>query len=225
MFIAPSEVTMGIHPLEFDALEGRHEAVELAIEEAMVESATRLGWRSMGRPRVWIEVDEGTSIGWPTVRPSYRRTHCTSEEGPKAEVRQEPPTVVLPAHEMTTTSALRDQPTTHTRDHLILPNGEVLALPPLGSTIMGRGYDVDVVVVDAEVSKSHAAIRSHNGRTWLEDLSSTNGTYVDGQAINSATELASEVTIRLGPAGPALHFLPARARQETRPRNLETRIP
>jgi len=90
---------------------------------------------------------------------------------------------------------------------------------------MGRGYDVDVVVVDAEVSKSHAAIRSHNGRTWLEDLSSTNGTYVDGQAINSATELASEVTIRLGPAGPALHFLPARARQETRPRNLETRIP
>lgn len=215
-FVAPSEVTLGVHPLEFDALEGRHEAVEMAIEEAMIDTATRLGWRSLGRPRVWIEVDDETAVGWPTIRPSYRRpAPHPGEASYAAPLRSEPSTVpLLPQNPAS--DVAREAATTHTRDHVILPNGEVLAIVPDGTTVIGRGHAADVVILDPEVSKSHALIRSHRGRTWVEDLESTNGTYLDGVRVTEPTEVTEPVAIRLGKGGPTLRFVCTRRESETR---------
>jgi Protein of unknown function (DUF3662)/FHA domain len=50
-------------------------------------------------------------------------------------------------------------------------------------TILGRGTDCDLRLVDPGVSRHHAELRVEDGEVVLLDLGSTNGTFVDGQPI------------------------------------------
>ncbi|ABS01568.1 hypothetical protein FHR75_002093 [Kineococcus radiotolerans] len=52
-------------------------------------------------------------------------------------------------------------------------------------TVIGRGSDADVVVDDPGVSRRHAEIRVSGHGARLSDLSSTNGTFVDGERVSS----------------------------------------
>ena len=52
------------------------------------------------------------------------------------------------------------------------------------STLMGRQSDNDVVVDEAGVSRRHAKIVETDGEYYLSDLSSTNGTFVNGKEIS-----------------------------------------
>ncbi len=65
-------------------------------------------------------------------------------------------------------------------------------------TIIGRVREVaDIVIADDKASRHHAAITFENGRFFLEDLDSTNGTYVNGARIKRM-ELQPNVEIRIG---------------------------
>ncbi len=46
--------------------------------------------------------------------------------------------------------------------------------------VIGRGDDADLVVSFDNVSRKHALIWRANGRAWVQDLGSANGTSVDG---------------------------------------------
>jgi diguanylate cyclase (GGDEF)-like protein len=50
-------------------------------------------------------------------------------------------------------------------------------------TIIGRSPDVDITINDTRISRNHLAIHLQNGRATLEDLGSTNGTFVNGERI------------------------------------------
>lgn len=50
-------------------------------------------------------------------------------------------------------------------------------------TILGRGTDCDLRLVDAGVSRHHAELRIEDGEVVLVDLGSTNGTFVNGQPV------------------------------------------
>jgi predicted component of type VI protein secretion system len=66
-----------------------------------------------------------------------------------------------------------------------------------GSTIGREGCDVNLM--DPEVSRRHATIREEGGGSLaIEDLGSTNGTYVNGARISSVTVLSDGDTVRLG---------------------------
>jgi adenosylhomocysteinase len=62
---------------------------------------------------------------------------------------------------------------------------------------LGR-ENADVVLPDEETSRQHAVIRPQNGKAVIEDLGSTNGTFVNGSKIEGATELTGGEEIRLG---------------------------
>lgn len=49
------------------------------------------------------------------------------------------------------------------------------------SLAIGRALDNDVVIDSAEVSRHHARIEFRDGRYWIIDLQSTNGTAVNGE--------------------------------------------
>jgi predicted component of type VI protein secretion system len=65
-----------------------------------------------------------------------------------------------------------------------------------GSTIGREGCDVNLM--DPEVSRRHATIRDQGGSLGIEDLGSTNGTFVNGTRISSVTVLNDGDEVRLG---------------------------
>ena len=50
-------------------------------------------------------------------------------------------------------------------------------------TLLGRGTDCDLRMVDPGVSRHHAELRVEDGQVVLVDLGSTNGTFVNGQPV------------------------------------------
>src|SRR4051812_33143018 len=73
--------------------------------------------------------------------------------------------------------------------------GREQSLDP-GATIGREGCDVNLM--DPEVSRRHAAIRDQGGSLAIEDLGSTNGTYVNGARITVVTALKAGDEVRLG---------------------------
>jgi hypothetical protein len=52
--------------------------------------------------------------------------------------------------------------------------------------IVGRSSDLDMVLVEDMVSRKHAKITMQSDQIWIEDLGSTNGTFVNGEKIKRA---------------------------------------
>src|SRR5580698_8976098 len=52
--------------------------------------------------------------------------------------------------------------------------------------IVGRSSDLDMVLVEDMVSRKHARIAMQADQIWIEDLGSTNGTFVNGEKIKRA---------------------------------------
>ncbi len=68
----------------------------------------------------------------------------------------------------------------------------------LGDEVVLGREDATINLADEETSRRHAAIRIVAGKPVIEDLGSTNGTFVDDRRIDTATELRGGETIQLG---------------------------
>ena len=63
--------------------------------------------------------------------------------------------------------------------------------------VLGR-EDAGLTIEDEEISRRHAVVRPGDGGIEIEDLGSTNGTYVNGSRIEGPTRLAGGDTVKLG---------------------------
>ncbi len=64
--------------------------------------------------------------------------------------------------------------------------------------VVGRDSASAIAINDAEVSRKHARLTFQGGKYVIEDLGSTNGTFVNGQRLVSAVVLKSGDVISLG---------------------------
>jgi len=67
-----------------------------------------------------------------------------------------------------------------------------------GSITIGREAFNDIVIHDGEASRRHAQISFQEGRYILEDLGSTNGTYINGRRVSTPTPLHNGDVIEMG---------------------------
>ena len=67
-----------------------------------------------------------------------------------------------------------------------------------GSATIGRDEGSDVRVQDPEVSRSHAKVTVQDGTAWIDDLKSTNGTYVNGERVLEHQSLVGGDRIQVG---------------------------
>ncbi|MFZ1866026.1 MAG: DUF4388 domain-containing protein [Polyangiales bacterium] len=75
--------------------------------------------------------------------------------------------------------------------------GGEFPLPESGEIVIGRSSELDMVLVEDMVSRRHAKISVHDGDIFLEDLGSTNGSFVNGEKI-TRTKLAEGDRILIG---------------------------
>jgi pSer/pThr/pTyr-binding forkhead associated (FHA) protein len=67
-----------------------------------------------------------------------------------------------------------------------------------GVIMIGRGADCQLILDDDYVSTRHARVVSGVNGIYVEDLGSTNGTYVNGQRITAPTTITMSDTVRIG---------------------------
>lgn len=76
------------------------------------------------------------------------------------------------------------------------PAGTTYTLRP--GAVIGRRPGSDIFLGDTYMSGEHARLTLHEGRWWLADLGSTNGTFVDGTRIDRPTPLTPGAEVRFG---------------------------
>ena len=92
---------------------------------------------------------------------------------------------------------------THTSEprNLLLTGGPLVGtIIPLGSTqiVIGRSPSSTLVLEDEYASSQHARLTPADGRWWIEDLGSRNGTFVDDERLTSPRELNVGDIVRIG---------------------------
>jgi len=75
--------------------------------------------------------------------------------------------------------------------------GEVISLDK-APLLIGRGNDAAIRLDDDYVSTRHARIGSSGDQWYVEDLGSTNGTYVGNSRISQPTAISLGTQIRIG---------------------------
>ncbi len=65
---------------------------------------------------------------------------------------------------------------------------------------LGRDPGCDIPLTGDTVSTRHAQLTYHHNQWWVNDLSSTNGTYLNGAAISMPTVITSGDEIKCGAA-------------------------
>ena len=65
-------------------------------------------------------------------------------------------------------------------------------------TIIGRGRDNEVVILDTSMSRRHTEVRYESGAFHIRDLRSVNGTFVNGKRIESSLLLKNDDLIQAG---------------------------
>jgi pSer/pThr/pTyr-binding forkhead associated (FHA) protein len=89
----------------------------------------------------------------------------------------------------------RQLPTTLTVTHGLQAGTQV----PLGDVVLiGRGTDCQLILDDDYVSTRHARISRTPTGYQVEDLGSTNGTFVNNQRVSAPTPFGAGDTLRIG---------------------------
>jgi pSer/pThr/pTyr-binding forkhead associated (FHA) protein len=67
-----------------------------------------------------------------------------------------------------------------------------------GGATMGRSESADILVNDPFASSAHARVFQRGEFMYIEDMGSTNGTYLNGRQLRTAERLKMADTIRIG---------------------------
>jgi hypothetical protein len=68
----------------------------------------------------------------------------------------------------------------------------------IGGLSIGRSKDCDVQIDDRYASSLHARVFERGGRTFVEDMNSTNGTLLNGATLKGEAELIDGDTVQIG---------------------------
>lgn len=115
--------------------------------------------------------------------------------------RQSPPISTLPGGANTAQPMGTAKATTSSASRLVITSGskagEEMRLNPEPLTI-GRSSESGLMIRDDYTSTHHARLLLWNDEWMIQDLDSTNGTFLDGKRVNVPTQVLLNTPIRIG---------------------------
>jgi len=81
--------------------------------------------------------------------------------------------------------------------------------------VVGKHSDCQVVLPDPKVSRRHARFSERDGKVFVQDLGSTNGTHLAGHAVEKETAIEAGAVVEIGPY--ELKVLPSAAAKPAAP--------
>jgi two-component system response regulator AtoC len=111
------------------------------------------------------------------------------------------------------TTLRRDPPSTRAHQpSLLLYHREgvkVVPIPAGAAIVVGRTWPSDAVIDDRSLSRQHARFTAKGGAVEVEDLESTNGTWVNGERVTRSPVALGDV-VRIGDVAASLHTVTPR---------------
>ena len=108
---------------------------------------------------------------------------------------------------------------------LLIWRGNTIELPREGVMVVGRNPRCDVVIDNTEVSRTHCRIEMTASGVSVEDLRSSNGTYVNGERVRTTHALVSGDRVLLGTEELLLQVTGSGGAAEPRARSLTPELP
>jgi FHA domain-containing protein len=195
----PNEYRVYLSRRDRERFETYEEALADELAGYLLEHARRERFALLSRPVIEFETDERLGLGEFGIETFV--VHPEEEPVP-AGVPDEPPgppvsrTMVFSAAQRLS-EPLEEAAAVRSQRALLIYGGRRLVVGPRGATL-GRSRDCDIVVDDANVSRQHAELRPRGGGWVLSDLGSTNGTRLNGRAIQAPEVVRPGDEIELG---------------------------
>ncbi len=171
--LVPTRYTVLLHPEDMAALEPARGTMEREMSRFIVERARERDFTLLTRPRVRMQATERV------------RRHRVRVQAELADTDEEEAT-----GELEWTSRLGTRaPETLPRATLYLreASGQVRQIRLERPQVrLGRARDNDIILDDPHVSRYHARILLRYGQFVLQDLNSTYGTLVNGEAVQES---------------------------------------
>jgi pSer/pThr/pTyr-binding forkhead associated (FHA) protein len=116
--------------------------------------------------------------------------------GPRAQRRRPAKAARTPPPRQPPSRPARRMP----KELVVTDSSGTRTVPLKDSITLGRAATCDLALSDTYVSNVHARIFQKDGAWWLEDLGSTNGTYMNRAKVATPTPIGPGDEIRLGKA-------------------------
>lgn len=138
---------------------------------------------------IWLFFLRVIRAVWVEVRPPRTRATAVAGQAPVAGMPPAPPTAPPSTGRGARNLRLRIVEPEESR-------GQVHELPD--EVTVGRAAGCGVRVEDAYTSSIHARVFRRDGGLWVEDLGSTNGTWVNAQRVTGPTRIGRGDLVQVG---------------------------
>jgi hypothetical protein len=188
--LVPNDFVVELAEADYERLEVYADSLGIELATLAREHAREQGYSFVGPVRMRFEGVRDAATGTFRIRSGVIRG-TTVEDG---EIRR--PASDLPPHPP---GSFNGTPRLLVSGPEPGPDGQLQRTYELSAplTILGRGTDCDLRLVDPGVSRHHAELRVEDGEVVLVDLGSTNGTFVNGQPVRRVS-LTDGTRVTLG---------------------------
>jgi hypothetical protein len=190
----PNEYRVYLSPRDRERFADYEDALASELTGYLLEYARRERLVMMSRQVVEFETDDRLGLGEFGIQ---TRVVSPEPEDEQAPVAEESGRTMIYSTAGRVAEPLEERARSRHETALLLIGGKRLVVGPAGAT-MGRSRQCDVMVDDPNVSRTHAEIRPRGGSWVLTDLSSTNGSRLNGQRLEGSEVLKPGDEIELG---------------------------
>jgi hypothetical protein len=190
----PNEYRVYLSPRDRERFADYEDALASELTGYLLEHARRERLVLMSRPVVEFETDDRLGLGEFGIQ---TRVVTPAPEDEQEPVAEESGRTMIYSTAGRVAEPLEERARSRHETALLLMGGKRLMVGPGGAT-MGRSRHCDVMVDDPNVSRKHAEIRPRGGSWVLSDLSSTNGSRLNGRRLEGSEVLKPGDEIELG---------------------------